>query len=91
MHAWYGSADSPVVDELSRNTLFRDVRSEVFPWRQSLSSTEYCELLNTYSDHSTLPTSELASLLGAIADVVLAAGDVITLDYRTALFQARAI
>jgi SAM-dependent methyltransferase len=91
VHAWYGSADSPVVDELSRSTLFMDVHSEVFPWRQSLSSTEYCELLSTYSDHSTLPASELASLLSAIADVVRAAGDVITLDYRTALFQARAV
>ena len=53
-----------------------------------LDASSYCQLVSTYSDHSTLPPAQLAALLARVAEVVNAHGGV-TLSYTTGLFLAR--
>lgn len=86
---WYASAESPVMAELRASRHFHDVQFAAFDWPRWLNTSSYCELLSTYSDHSTLPPAELAALLGRLAEVVHSHGGTVSLSYRTGLFLAR--
>jgi SAM-dependent methyltransferase len=85
---WYGTADSPVMAELTASRHFRDVEFHAFAWKRSLDGPSYCRLLSSYSDHSTLPPAQLAALLARVAEVVHSHGG-LTLSYTTGLFLAR--
>jgi SAM-dependent methyltransferase len=86
---WYATAASPVMTELAASPFFRDVEFTAFEWQRTLDASSYCQLLSTYSDHSTLPADELAALLASIADVVQRHGGEVTVSYTTGLFLAR--
>jgi SAM-dependent methyltransferase len=85
---WYGTADSPVMAELITSRHFLDVEFNTFEWQRTLDAPSYCQLLSSYSDHSTLPPAQLAALLTRVADVVHSHGG-LTLSYTTGLFLAR--
>jgi SAM-dependent methyltransferase len=86
---WYATSESPVMTELSASDHFHDAQFAAFDWERSLDAAAYCKLLSTYSDHSTLPPSQLAELLARVAEIVQARGPTLTVSYRTALFLAR--
>jgi len=88
---WYSSSDSPIFRELLASPLFAETRCEIVAWEQVLSSTEYCDLLATYSDHSTLPGAQLRELLGAVRNAIDAHGGTASVAYKTGLFLARAV
>lgn len=88
---WYGSAESPIVDELRLSPLFGNIEAEFTTWQRTLDTRQYCALLATYSDHSTLPQEQLRELLAGIATVVDHHEGEVIVTYKTGLFLARAV
>jgi SAM-dependent methyltransferase len=85
---WYGTTDGPVMKELAASRHFVDAEFNTFDWQRTLDASSYCQLISTYSDHSTLPPAQLGALLARVAELVNAHGGV-TLSYTTGLFLAR--
>ncbi len=88
-HGWYASAASPAFEELRASARFVDATFAAFDWQRPLSAAAYRSLLATYSDHSTLPTTEREALLDGVSSAIHEHGGTILLDYRTGLFLAR--
>jgi len=89
--AMYGSAQSPIFSELQSSPLFTEQRCEITAWQRELSAPEYCALVATYSDHSTLPEAQLRALLAAVAGASGEHGGSASIAYQTGLFLARAV
>jgi trans-aconitate methyltransferase len=87
---WYGQRESPVAAELSSSPCFGEVTCDLYDWQQTFGMTDYCDLLKTYSDHSTLPPEQLRALVDGIGAAIERHGGTVTVDYRTGLFLARA-
>jgi SAM-dependent methyltransferase len=88
---WYGGSESPIMPELRACHQFEDIQFTAFDWKIAMGGALYCQLLSTYSDHSTLPPSQLATLLTRIGDIVRAHGGTVELSYRTGVFLARRV
>jgi SAM-dependent methyltransferase len=89
--SWYASPDSPILLQLRSSSFFTDVHFERGSRDQTLSTREYCDLLATYSDHSTLPPKEFQELSTDIAAVLDEHGGIVRLNYKTGLFLARVV
>jgi ubiquinone/menaquinone biosynthesis C-methylase UbiE len=89
--AMYASADSPIFMELQSSPVFADARCELTTWEQAFSAREYCDLLATYSDHSTLPGEQLGVLLTAVGAAIDRYDGTARVVYTTGLFMARAV
>jgi ubiquinone/menaquinone biosynthesis C-methylase UbiE len=87
---WYASSDSPILLQLRSSSCFGEANCEFFSWEQALSTSEYCDLLSTYSDHSTLPPRQFNELLAGIGAVVDGHSGIVLLKYKTGLYLARA-
>jgi len=85
----YNSPENPILAELRAKPGFGDAQCEFFTWGKVFSTFDYCALLGTYSDHSTLPGEQLSALLDAIARVIIGQGGSIPVTYKTGLFLAR--
>jgi SAM-dependent methyltransferase len=85
------AAVSPIFLELQSSALFTDVHTEITTWERAFSSRSYCDLLATYSDHSTLPESQLRDLLAGVARVIDEHGGTASVTYTTGLFLARTV
>ncbi len=90
-HSWYASPESPILRELRASPVFTDPHGEVTTWERTLSSSDYCDLLATHSDHSTLPGDQLRELLTAVRTAIDRHGGVTRVVYKTGLFLARAV
>jgi SAM-dependent methyltransferase len=88
--AWYASPDSPILLQLRSSSCFREATCEFFSWEQALSTSEYCDLLATYSDHSTLPSTQFNELMAGITAALDGHGGIVLLKYETGLYLARA-
>jgi trans-aconitate methyltransferase len=88
-HHAYGSEQSPLFQELQSSPLFTDAHCEITHWERTSSAEDYCALLASYSDHSTLPPDQLQQVLSGIARVIAEHGGEVSLDYRTGLLLAR--
>lgn len=88
---WYSSSESPIFREFLASPLFAEMHCEFVVWEQALSSIEYCDLLATYSDHSTLPGDQLRELLGAVRNAIDRHGGTAPIANKTGLFLARAV
>ncbi len=86
----YGSQESPLFQELRSSPLFTDAHAEFTSWNHTFSTEDYCALLGTYSDHSTLPPAQLRALLSSIAKAIDEHGGSVAVQYRTGLFLVRA-
>lgn len=69
--------------------LFRDVVSKAYPWTQTYDEVHYLGLLDTYSDHRSLPPPAKKLLYEAIADVIRRNGGMVTKEYVAVLFMAK--
>jgi SAM-dependent methyltransferase len=87
--SWYASPSGPVFDELHASAHFKDIDFDSFEWTRTLSAADYCSLIGTYSDHSTLPASQLKPLLAAVAQAIHAHGGHAVIEHKTGLFLAR--
>lgn len=69
---------------------FEPPERRLYEWRWDYTTSEYVSLLQTHSDHILLPADQRERLLGAVAQVLDAAGGGLTLTYVTKLWLARA-
>jgi len=60
-----------------------------FPWSERYTTKQYLGLLNTYSDHLTLPEEQQKPLYKGIAEVIDRYGGWIEKPYLAVLFMAR--
>jgi SAM-dependent methyltransferase len=64
-------------------------RSRTFPWSESYETTAWLELLQTHSDHRSLPEARRRRLLSAIGEAVDSLGGRFEMPYRAVLVSAR--
>jgi SAM-dependent methyltransferase len=74
---------------LEASSEFEDVRKHTYGWKQSYTTAQYLELMQTHSDHQLMSETDRQALLGDIARVIDEAGSTYTLEYETRLFCAR--
>ena len=77
------------VVQLGRSGLFGPCETREFPWADHYVTSEYIDLLGTYSDHRILPDEQRAALHGAIAEWLDSRGGVIEHGYVAELVAAR--
>ena len=74
---------------LAATGLFESLERPSFPWTDRVSTREYVELLETHSDHATLPDAVRQHLLEGVAELMDAAGGEIDVHYETVVHLAR--
>jgi len=74
---------------IEESRLFGPVDVRTYDWEQTYSAVEYTELLQTHSDHRTLPPARLAELLDAVATIIEGHDDKLRRPYRTELWLSR--
>lgn len=72
-----------------RDAGFEDVKARLFHGQRHLSSYEYLDLMNTYSDHRALPDAVRAALRRDIADAIDQNGGVLNMYDTIDLYLAR--
>jgi SAM-dependent methyltransferase len=77
------------VVQLGRTRLFGPCASVEFPWVTQYTTSDYIELLGTYSDHRILPREQRAELHGSIAEWLDARGGIIDHPFVAELVTAR--
>ena len=74
---------------IEESRLFGPVDVRTYDWEQTYSAVEYTELLQTHSDHRTLPPARLPELLDAVATIIERHDDELRHPYRTELWLSR--
>ena len=77
------------VVQLGRSRRFGPCVTQEFPWVGHYTTSEYIELLGTYSDHRILPDEQRAELHGSIAEWLDARGGVIDHPFVAELVAAQ--
>jgi hypothetical protein len=72
-------------DPLLAADRFTDAFSRHFPWTQRYSSGEYVQLLDTHSDHRSLPDATRAALFADVAAAIDEHGGFLDYHYETVL------
>lgn len=75
--------------EIAMTHLFRDVETMLYPWSQEYGLQEYLDLLDTYSDHRSLPQEVRSRLYEGVSDVIARHGGRVVKEYVAVLFLAR--
>jgi SAM-dependent methyltransferase len=76
------------IAELDASGRFGPVEVERFPWTAHHATRDYLALLDTYSDHATLPDDRRRALYADIADAIDRHGGSIEMPYVTLAFLA---
>lgn len=84
---WYAE-EGPVPELFAASQCFGPVTRRRYPWSQSYSSSEYCDLLRTHSDHRLLAKEQLESLIAALSKMVDAHGGRVEVAYDSFLYLA---
>jgi hypothetical protein len=74
--------------EIDASGLYGPVHLGLFPWERTYTSREYVRLLDTYSDHRTLPDPQRLGLYAAIGSAIDRHGGTITIPYVSMAFVA---
>lgn len=77
----------PVLEQLRATRRFAAVEHRRYPWEHGYSRAEWVELIQTHSDHSTLPPTQLAELVDAVGTAI--GDDVVRAHYVTEAIFAR--
>ena len=77
--------------ELATAAGFEQPQPADYTWPARYTTAEYIELLQTHSDHMTLPADRLTALLDAVAGTIDAHGGVLELVYLTRTLMAHAL
>lgn len=75
------------VDGLRATGRFASVEHRRYPWEHEYSRAEWQELIQTHSDHSTLPPDQLAELVDAVGEAI--GDEVVRAHYVTEAIFAR--
>ena len=97
MHGKRGASSRPTVsermqtwvDEIDRSNLFGKVAALQFPWSEWLPTERYLQLLDTYSDHATLPAPNKRRLYDGIAEILSRNHGGMQKEYVATLYMAR--
>ncbi len=84
---WYAEG-GPVAELFSSSGHFQPVERRHYPWSESYSADDYCDLLRTHSDHRLLPRDQRESLLRALSEVISSHGGTIDVEYTANLYAA---
>ena len=84
---WY-SEGGPVLKLFGASGCFGAVTSRVYPWSQTYSASEYCDLLRTSSDHRLLAHDQRELLFEALSKVIQSHGGSIEIAYDAHLYLA---
>ncbi len=76
---------------LSSSGRFSDPEVRTYPWHKRYSREEWLDLLPTHSDHRTLPTERLASLLESVGAVIDDLGGTLDVRYTTWMVSAEVV
>jgi SAM-dependent methyltransferase len=77
--------------ELEASAGLRDITDRLYRWTRSYTRDEWLDLIQTHSDHSTVPASVLADLLGGVGEAIDSFGGRVLAQYSTqAVFARRA-
>ena len=76
-------------EEIEKSCLFRNVNVLQFPWTQWYATKQYLQLLETFSDHRTLPPENKSALFDAIAETLVRHGGGRSKPYLTVLYLAQ--
>ena len=76
-------------DEIEKSGLFQSVRVLQFPWMQWYPTEHYLQLLETFSDHRTLPPENQNALFSGIAEILARQGGGRSKPYLTVLYLAQ--
>jgi SAM-dependent methyltransferase len=76
------------VDQLRGTGLFVSVEHRRYPWDRAYTRAEWLALVQTHSDHSTLPPTRLGALIDALDAAI--ADDMVHAHYVTEAIVARA-
>jgi SAM-dependent methyltransferase len=82
------SSRRDVVGDIDASGLFGAVDMRRYPWTATYTTQQYLDLIDTYSDHATLPEERRAGLYQAIAAVLDRRGGTLTLPYMSLVFLA---
>ena len=77
------------VGELDASGHYGPVHVGQFPWRATYATRAYLDLIDTYSDHISLPDDRRVPLYAAIADAIERRGGQIEIPYLAMVFLAR--
>jgi trans-aconitate methyltransferase len=77
------------VEEWRASSLLEDVRTRTYAWTMDYTADAYVRMLDTHSDHRTLPAEDRARLYDGIARLVDAFGGTVTREQATILCVAR--
>jgi ubiquinone/menaquinone biosynthesis C-methylase UbiE len=84
---WHERIDRDV-EEISAAGFFSQVQVRTFLWTARYDAAQYTGLLNTYSDHLTLPISRRERLFAEVQRVIAEHGGYVDRPYQTVLFVA---
>jgi SAM-dependent methyltransferase len=78
----------PHLEQSAADLAFGPPIERDYPWSQTYSATEWCDLLRTQSDHRMLPRDRLEALLEAVERAIVGHGGVYTHPYVCRLWAA---
>lgn len=73
---------------IARSDRFDEPVPFEYRWTRTLSTSRYCDLLSTHSDHRMLRPDRLTRLLAAVSEVIDDIGGAIDLAYETVMYVA---
>ena len=77
----------PIAEGLRAGGRFAEVEHRRYPWDHDYTTAEWLDLIQTHSDHSTLPPAQLAELVEAVAGAI--GDDGLRVHYVTEAIFAR--
>lgn len=75
--------------EIRASGAFGEVLVKRYPWSERYSADEYVKLLNTYSDHRSLPEATRQQLFAAVHELIDRFGGVVEKPYVAVLYFAK--
>lgn len=85
----HDSRAEATVESIAASGRFTPAEVQSFRWSREYETAEWLELLQTHSDHRTLPPAQRKRLLTAIGEAVDAVGGSFEMPYETVLVSAR--
>jgi hypothetical protein len=68
---------------------FEDAETSTYEWRQTHTTAEWLEILQTHSDHQALPVEQRKRLLDAIGEAIDSLGGSFEMPYDAILVTAQ--
>lgn len=80
---------SPSAVSFEASGLFASVEQRTYRWDKTYTTGEWLDLMQTHSDHITLPPDQLSALLAAVGEALDASGGAAVAQYTTDAVLAR--